>query len=212
MKAYAVVPVKHLAASKGRLSSILSPEDRKRLTLVMLEDVLTAIKCSSIEKIVVVGSDLRVGDLAMDADIVYISEEISGLNRSIRVSIEWCRKEGADSILVLPADVPFLSSTDIDRIVELSEGTDSVMVLSPSEDWGTNALYLRPPNLIPASFGRGSFNRHIRLASDKCVRVKVYYSSSLALDVDTKKDLQRASKISSASLTSQFLARVLGKN
>jgi 2-phospho-L-lactate guanylyltransferase len=210
MKVYAVVPVKHLAASKSRLSSILNPENRKRLTLVMLEDVLTAIKYSTIEKTVIVGSDLRVAELAVNAGVAYLNEEVNGgLNCAIGFSIEWCRKEGADSVLVLPADVPFLSSIDIDRIIGLSRGADSVMVLSPSENGGTNALCLRPPNLIPVSFGRGSFKRHIRIANNKGIQAKLYYSSSLAFDIDTQRDLERLSKTSGASLTSQFIAQIL---
>ncbi len=55
MAVYAVVPVKRLVASKKRLSSVLSPKDRRKLTLVMLEDVLSAIKASRIHKVIVVG-------------------------------------------------------------------------------------------------------------------------------------------------------------
>ncbi len=43
MLVYAVVPVKGLGVSKERLSTVLSPQERKELTLAMLEDVLTAL-------------------------------------------------------------------------------------------------------------------------------------------------------------------------
>jgi len=40
---WAVVPVKELAGAKQRLSSCLSPEERRALATIMLEDVLDAV-------------------------------------------------------------------------------------------------------------------------------------------------------------------------
>ena len=40
---WAVVPVKELAGAKQRLSSCLSPEERRALATIMLEDVLDAL-------------------------------------------------------------------------------------------------------------------------------------------------------------------------
>ena len=41
---WAVVPVKELEGAKQRLSSCLSPEERRSLATVMLEDVLDAVE------------------------------------------------------------------------------------------------------------------------------------------------------------------------
>ena len=40
---WAVVPVKEMAGAKQRLSSCLSPEERRALATIMLEDVLDAL-------------------------------------------------------------------------------------------------------------------------------------------------------------------------
>jgi 2-phospho-L-lactate guanylyltransferase len=212
MKVYAVVPVKHLATSKSRLATILTPEDRKRLTLVMLEDVLTAIRKSAIQGTVVVGSDLCVCELATNAGVAFINEEARVLNQAIGDSIKWCMKRGADSVLVLPSDIPLLSSTDIDRIIELAENAEAIVVVSSSKNGGTNALYLRPPNLIPVSYGPGSFRRHIRYARIRGIPVKVYYSFSVAFDIDSQEDLQEFWENSSTTLSAQLIAKVLRKN
>ena len=209
MKVFAVVPVKHLATSKSRLASILTLENRKLLTLAMLEDVLSAIRDSNIYETVVVGSDLSVCELAMNAGVAYIEEEASGLNLAIEVSIKWCMKRGADSVLVLPADIPLLSSTDIDRIIELSKCAKSIAVLSPSDKGGTNAFYLRPPNLIPVSYGPKSFKRHIRYARSRGIPVKVYYSLSIALDIDSQEGLQEFLERSTTTRSAQLMTRVL---
>ena len=209
MTVYAIVPVKHLAISKSRLATILTPEDRKRLTLVMLEDVLTAIRNSAIQGTVVVGSDFCVHELATNGGVAFINEEARGLNQAVRDSIKWCMERGADSVLVLLADIPLLSSTDIDRIIELAGNAESIVVLSSSKNGGTNVLYLRPPNLIPVSYGTGSFERHIKHARVRGIPVKTYSSFSVAFDIDSQEDLRELLKNSSTTLTAQFIAKVL---
>lgn len=212
MKTYAVVPVKHLTVSKSRLSSVLTRENRKLLTLTMLEDVLMAIKASTIKDAVVVGSDSCVCKIAVDSGFFYIKEEVRGLNPAITSSINWCIKKGAESVLVLPADIPLLSSADINRMVEMAENMESLVVLSPSEDGGTNALYLKPPNLIPVSFGIGSFKRHFTLGRSREARVKLYYSPSVAFDIDCQEDLQRLFATLSSTLSAQLVVKVLKRN
>jgi 2-phospho-L-lactate guanylyltransferase len=212
MTVYAIVPVKHLATSKSRLAAILTPEDRKRLTLVMLEDVLTAIRNSAIQGTVVVGSDSCVNELATNAGVAFINEEARGLNHAIRGSIKWCMERGAGSVLVLLADIPLLSSTDIDRIIELAGTAQSIVVVSSSKNGGTNALYLRPPNLIPVSYGPESFKRHIEHARVRGIPVKTYYSFSVAFDIDSQEDLQELLKNSSTTLSAQLIAKVLRRN
>jgi 2-phospho-L-lactate guanylyltransferase (CobY/MobA/RfbA family) len=104
-----------------------------------------------------------------------------------------------------------LSSADIDRIIDLAGNAESILVLSPSENGGTNALYLRPPNLISISYGSGSFKRHLRLALSRGIPVKVYYSASIACDVDTQKDLKELIKLQHC-LLSTFASKLLRKN
>jgi 2-phospho-L-lactate guanylyltransferase len=54
---------------------------------------------------------------------------------------------------------------------------------------GTNALLLSPPDVIEPSFGPGSCERHVSAARAGGVSCSVDPLASLALDVDTPKDL-----------------------
>ncbi len=208
MKIYAIVPVKHLDASKRRLTSVLKPEDRRALTLAMLEDVLNAIKGSLVQETVVVGNDLCVSGLAANAGVLYKEEKGRGLNRAITSSIEWCLKREVEAVVVLPADIPLVTSIDINRIVEMARNSESVLVLSPSENGGTNALYMKPPNLIPMNYGPGSFTKHIKQSRAKGTRLKVYYSRSIAFDIDTQKDLKKLSRMPNATVSGQLAAKI----
>jgi 2-phospho-L-lactate guanylyltransferase (CobY/MobA/RfbA family) len=68
----AIVPVKKLQISKERLSTILSPRERKSLTVVMLEDVLKALRSSAINRIVVIGHDSIIHQIADKFDSIYL--------------------------------------------------------------------------------------------------------------------------------------------
>ncbi len=208
MKIYAIVPVKHLDASKRRLASVLKPEDRRALTLAMLEDVLNAIKGSLVQETVVVSNDLSVSELATNAGVLYKEEKGRGLNRAITGSIKWCLKREVDAVVVLPADIPLVSSIDINRIIEIARNSEPILVLSPSENGGTNALYMRPPDLIPVNYGPGSFKKHIKQSRAKGTRLKVYYAHSIAFDIDSQKDLQRLSKMPNVTVSAQLAARI----
>ncbi len=95
MFVYAVVAVKGLDASKKRLSSVLSPQERTQLTLAMLEDVLNALQTSTIDKIVIVSNDLTVMRILQANSMPYIwSKKSAGLNSAIEEATEWCMQEG----------------------------------------------------------------------------------------------------------------------
>lgn len=189
MLVYAVVPVKSLSASKKRLSSVLSPQERGQLTLAMLEDVLNALQASTVNDIVVVSNDLSVNDFVGKFGAKYLAQKISGLNSAIEEATEWSVQQGAEAVLVLPADIPLLSSEDIDRIVKMGNRGKHNVVLSSSYNGGTNALFLSPPNLIRLCFGAKSFSKHIREAQSKGVCLRFYYSANVASDIDSSQDL-----------------------
>ena len=60
-----IIPVKGLPQAKLRLSPALSPAERRRLVLTMLEDVLSVVsEVSAISDIIVVTPDAEVAALA----------------------------------------------------------------------------------------------------------------------------------------------------
>jgi 2-phospho-L-lactate guanylyltransferase len=193
MAVYAVVPVKRLSVSKRRLSAVLNPEERKLLTLAMLENVLAALKVSVVDQTVVVCNDSVVKNAADRCGVSYFSASGTGLNADIEEAIAWCVNKHASSVLVLPADIPLVSSTDIDVLVKLGYEKAS-LVLSPSQNGGTNALLQNPPNLIPACFGPKSFANHFTEACNKGLRIRMYYSLGIGLDVDSVDDLKQLVK------------------
>jgi 2-phospho-L-lactate guanylyltransferase len=206
MAVYAIVPVKKIGVSKRRLSESLSLQERKALTVAMLEDVLKALKSSVVAKVLVVSNDPKVRPIAEKFGADFFSPFRKGLNFAVEEAWAWCMKNKADSVLVLPADIPLVTSKDIDSIVKLGSGERRV-VLAPSKDWGTNAFFQCPPHLVHANFGPDSFKKHSAAARSKGVCVKYYYSLGVGLDIDSVEDLQFLLKAQNTTLSKEILQK-----
>jgi len=204
MVVYAIVPVKRIGVSKRRLSQSLSIHERKTLTVAMLEDVLQALKSSVVSKILIVSNDPNVHPIAQRYGASFFSPSRRGLNTAIEEASAWCIKNNAESVLVLPADIPLIKSKDIDIIVQLGSGEGRV-VLVPSKDGGTNAFLQCPPDSVHACFGHESFVKHMRKAGKKGVCVKLYYSLGAGLDIDSIEDLRVLLKVENETLSRQVL-------
>ena len=64
----------------------------------------------------------------------------------------------------------------------------AVVIAPCRRESGTNALLLRPADLVPFSFGPASFAAHCAAARAAGVEPAVYRSASIALDLDTPED------------------------
>jgi 2-phospho-L-lactate guanylyltransferase len=191
MRLFAIVPVKDLEESKSRLSPFLSSKEREVLTLVMLDHVLAMLReVDAVERVGVVSPSPRALFMAEDADATALPQESQGLNNALEEGRNWAISEGALSLLVLPADLPYLSAFDV-RILTTMPRDERVAVISPDEaDEGTNALLMRPADAMPFAFGPGSYETHQRTAKAHGLEVGIYKHTSIAHDVDTLEDLQ----------------------
>jgi 2-phospho-L-lactate guanylyltransferase len=196
---FAVIPVKLLSDSKSRLSGILNPEQRRILTLFMLEDVLAAIRSSAlVERILVVTPDVQVIRFAQGLSVESIESSFGDLNRDLEFALESCKVNQLGSALIVLADLPTLSVSDLRNIIETCLGNPSG-VISPSGDGGTNVLLLHPCDLIRPNFGLGSFERHMEELRSKGSEVSVYRSEGTLLDIDSPKDVYKLLRRSSNS-------------
>ena len=203
MSTFAVVPVKTLLKSKTRLSNFFTFQERILFTLAMLEDVLNALKSSNVSRTVVISSDLTVERFVKNFGMTFLKETQEGLNQAVNQATKWCARNAAEWILVLPADVPLITSNDIDQLVKLA--LNNSVVISPSRNGGTNALLQTPPGVISPCFGSDSFKKHICKALAKHVQTKIYVSSNVMLDIDSEKDLEQLLKVGERTASHRFL-------
>ncbi len=208
MSLYAIVPVKNLDASKRRLATVFTPQERRQLTTAMLEDVLSALKTSIVDQILVVGEDSQVETVAKKFEALFLTANGDGLNQAIEEATAWCIGKGAKSVLILPADLPLVKTKDVNRLVALGTG-NCCIVLSPSGNWGTNALYQNPPNAIPVCFGPNSFIEHIRGAFNRNISTRLHFSEGLSLDIDSAEDLKKMFELSNETNCRKVLEEII---
>jgi 2-phospho-L-lactate guanylyltransferase len=188
-KDFAIIPVKGLVESKSRLVRSLSPQDKKKLIIALLEDVLTAVKESQLfSRVLVVSPDPNVEKEANLPHGTFLLQEGQGLNAGIRQSTLFAMREKASSVAVLLADIPMIEPRDLNELYSVG-GTSQKVVLSPSLKGGTNVMVRVPPNIIAPTYGRWSFSTHLRAAQKAGFAVYSVSNPRLSFDVDTLEDL-----------------------
>jgi 2-phospho-L-lactate guanylyltransferase len=112
-----------------------------------------------------------------------------GETGAIEMATRICVERGADSTLVIPADIPLIQAWELEEILKHAPAEGCVLV--PAADGrGTNAAFRRPANLFPLRFGNDSFQPHqaaAKATGKPCVVLKL---SGIAVDVDNPSDLQ----------------------
>jgi 2-phospho-L-lactate guanylyltransferase len=180
---FILIPVKRLDQAKLRLSQRLAPPDRRRLGLAMLADVLRATEKWSHRMIVTSDQDAEAVGLAFGCALV--SDPGEGLNAAVAAGTAAATEAGASTLLVLPSDVPMVTSDDVNALFSYPEE----VVVAPSGDGGTNALIRRPPDSLDPAFGPGSATRHRERAARAGLSCRSVEMSSLVLDIDQYADL-----------------------
>ena len=193
---WALVPVKALAGAKQRLKSCLGP-DRAGFTIAMFEDVLNALADSrEVAHTAVVTADSRMADIAASRGVRVIEEiESRGMNAAIELGIDAIRRMGGHRVVILPADIPLVTGSEIDGLlhaleVEQLAGGNSVIGLSASADGrGTNFLCLGTNRKFQTRYGRNSYRLHREGALESQYRPVALHSRTVSIDIDRERDL-----------------------
>ena len=192
MKVWAIVPVKSLSHAKSRLASILTPAERKQLALRMLRYNLETVSDSGLlSGVLVISRDADALQTAQQVDDVIALQEtgIPHLNDALNQARGLLTGWGADAVLVLPADIPFITAEDLRAMLAMGQEPGTVVIAPDRHRQGTNAILLHPPRVIDFSFGIGSFERHQQIARTNGAQVVHYQSEALELDIDTPDDM-----------------------
>lgn len=177
-----LVPVKRFGAAKGRLSGVLSADERAQLAMWMAARVLAA---AGAYPTYVACDDEWVREWALDQGARIVWGPGLGLNGAVDDGISRIATDGFDHVLVSHADLPRPWA-----LAEVLEAGSTVLVPDQDHD-GTNVMAFPLEHRLEASYGAGSFERH--LAQTRAVgpvgRVDVRDHADLSLDVDTPDDL-----------------------
>ena len=114
---WAVVPVKELKGAKQRLSSCLSPEERRALATIMLEDVLEALSAvQELAGMLVITVDPVATALAGRYGARIVTEGArEGHTGAVTAAARLLAREGRAGMMTMPGDIPRLSSAEMPR-------------------------------------------------------------------------------------------------
>lgn len=206
---WVVVPVKDLQHAKQRLAGVLDAAERRGLFAAMLEDVLAALAASErLAGTLVVTRDTQAQDLAAGYGARVLVEPANrGHTAASTLGAATLATEDAAGMLQLPADLPLLTTADVDALL-LAHATAPSVTLAPSRDrLGSNAVACSPPDLLPLRFGDDSFYPHLERARGLGVEPTIVERPGLALDVDTPADLAAFLATPSATRAYAYLAQ-----
>jgi len=191
--AWALVPIKPFATAKTRLESLLTRPECARLAEEMARDVLRALYAApDISGIALPTTEKKLATLAAGATAgkatrFYAEQPGEDYRAALgRVAAELAA-HGARQLLVLPADLPLLSSGDVQQLLESHRG--GVTLCPAAVDGGTNGLLLSPPTLIPFLYGPDSAARHRAAAAAVGVTAQTADLPAFARDVDSPDDV-----------------------
>lgn len=187
---WAVIPCRGLAVGKRRLAESLSPKQRETLNSELLVQVISAaLACPSVHRTVVVSPDPDALELARTNGVDGL-RELDGPNLNQALA-QVANNAGHAAMLVLPADLPWLTMHDIDALLDNANGESQCIIVSDRHGSGTNALYILPATAVPFCFGTDSFERHAAAAKQRRVPVLHYQNDAIAFDIDLPEDLVR---------------------
>ncbi len=197
MKSWAIVPVKPFVRAKSRLAKVLSAEQRKALAERMFRHSVEVLgRSPGVAGITVLTRGTKAPAIAREYGARTIRESgTPNLNASLQRASEIVRLERWDGLFILPADLPLVTPEDIEQILYLGRYLLAMVVVPDRHEDDTNALLVKPPGLVPFSFGPGSFRRHIKMAEQAGATVQIYRSERIGLDIDTPSDLERFQRL-----------------
>jgi 2-phospho-L-lactate guanylyltransferase len=185
----AVVPFKTKGAKK-RLAPFLSPEERREFSMAMLRDVLNSLKDAHITILATEAFTLDTSETMNDSETIDTSKMTGISNATIRVNHQDLNEalnefiaDQHEPTLIVMSDIPLMRSWHVRWLI--SEG----ITLVPGRGGGTNAIYMHDPSTYRVDFYEVSFLKHVRIAKERGLPLKILDSFYMSTDIDKPEDL-----------------------
>lgn len=183
----ALIAIKARAQCKTRLQHQLAAPERIALVRHMLSAVIAAAQGAHNVAQVIVLSPER--DSVPD-EVPVLADSGLGLNAALGQAQRALLAMGCRELVVLPADLPNVTGTEIDRLIRV--GRRGGFAIAPDvAQRGTNALCLATAHEFRFQFGPGSRQLHTLEALRLGLKARMLNAPGLGFDIDTPADLLR---------------------
>lgn len=191
---WALVPIRRLWQAKKRLSGLLSPDQRYRLSRAMLLDVLDAlVGTQGIAGVTVVSQDAETLELAqaMGAECLRESElGTQGLNAAVTAAAGVLAQRGIADVMVVHGDLPLLTREDLLTMLRCHARLErpSLTIVTDRQGSGSNCVLASPARGFNYRFGVNSRHAHVEVASEQGRNFEVLQLPGASVDIDTPED------------------------
>jgi len=192
MSLWAIVPVKPLRRGKSRLADLLSDDERERLNQSLLVQTIQILRTVPvIDETVVISHDPAALSVSREFGIRTIQENRGkNINQALRKATIAAKAFNITKLLVVPADLPLLTSNDIETMIAKKTQPPTIIIVPDRRMNGTNALLIDPIGVLDYDFGPWSFKNHIEQAERKKIHVEIFNNEHLSFDLDLPEDLE----------------------
>ena len=111
------------------------------------------------------------------------------VNDAVGLADEYLLKNEFTHSIVLPLDIPFFYSHDLEKLLNFSSEESVIIVPSRHFD-GTNALVRTPINSMSPRYDEGSHSFQIESAKNNNIKISIGLIYRLMLDIDSNEDLE----------------------
>ena len=185
--ACALIAIKERARCKTRLADVLAPPARLDLVRSMLNAVLKAAgNAQTVHQVIVISPERD----TVPAEIPVLADTGESLNSALMQAHTVLRELACHEVVVLPADLPMITSAEIDELVRAGR-TGGFALASDAAGIGTNALCLVSTQPFRFQFGPDSRRLHLQEAQLLGASPQELQLPGLAFDVDSPTDLEQ---------------------
>ena len=190
-----IIPMKDPLAAKTRFSGVVSAINRRTLakallsrTLELLSSIKTAYSQALVDFAVITRSEEIERKATLKGAIVIKEISSNDLCAALQTAANWAQAHKYHAICIFPANLIAPDPTEIRASIDRA-GSDPCVIISLSDDYGTNAPLVSPPNAIPFCYGELSSSKHYQAAEERCIQPVVMPLANKNYDLDVSSDL-----------------------
>jgi 2-phospho-L-lactate guanylyltransferase len=197
MQIGAIIPLKVISTSKSRLRKANINSEYNEVVNALSEKLfyttLSAIFFSEqVSEIIIATSDPRIIDILTHLGISSYLDQWTDLNQIVNDGISILRSFGCEMVLILMADLPYLSEHSIDPLLSLDllKDHNNCLAILRSLDRGTTGLVQKPMGITPSFLNYvDSAEKHQSYANSHNVPSMIVDTNEFSFDIDTADDL-----------------------
>lgn len=209
MKTSAIIPVKTFSNAKTRLD--IDEEKKIIICKLMFEEVLQTLSVSNlIDKIVVVSKDEEALKISKKFKSIQLTDNETGVNDAVAIADDYVEKNGFETSIVFPQDIPFMKTQDIDFLLQFQNPPKFSLIVPSRRFDGTNALVRMPVDLMKTHYDEDSYKIHLTTGKSYTPNTSLVFVRRIMMDVDNMDDLQFSLSQNEKPTFSQKILQILG--